>query len=306
MHNILKTMTLLLVAAFILTTYAYADFPYNIQWLQYANERVIYQINTSDINSNTANIYVTVNIDPTTLQNYINKWSSYCDPEDHYDWFYPTPFYVSTSNKTPRRVEITSFANWQTFNVGSCGTVDLPTQITVKLPNGILDGGDNYANYTHYIVLYFKYPYTEDAADNLSTIPPEEYNILSEYSVNNTGTLVFGPTGRYRSTQDCGVRATRKIDMVVNLSDKTPVMVCANMGSPGAFGDMPSCISFHTSDGTTINIDHIGLHCYDLRDLLASKGLSGTVTIDSIEVGNAVIYWYWVVPQNVYKYMINQ
>ena len=261
MHSILKATALLFVAAFILTTFAYADLPYSIQWLQYANERIVYQVNTSDINSNTANIYVTLNIDPTTLQNYINKWSDYCDPSGYYPWFYPTFTYASTANQTPRFAQTISYTNYQTFNIGSCGTVDLPTTYTVKLPNGILDGGDNYASYQHYIYANLKTPYTYDFSDVLpDTVPPYLSNASITYHFDpNNGVFLSSPsiTGDYLEIQ-------RTVDTT------KPFYICTKMSKSGQLiPEIWGRLCINDTNCANYGGDAlVGEHCVDVSSVL--------------------------------------
>ena len=208
-------LPLLLLA--VLAPSALAAFPFSAPWLPYADARFVYQLDTSTITNNSPNIYATIDINVAWLQSYINKWSMICDASGKYDWFYPTFTYASTQNTSERMLEVVSAENWQTFTVGSCGEVNLPTRFVVKLPNGVLDGDQNFNQYDHYVYVYFKKPYSEDFYDDFAGI--DEYG--TSLPINFSSTFGQG----YYTTTDCS-NNYRDANVEIDLDSKTPTVFC--------------------------------------------------------------------------------
>ncbi|NPA97987.1 MAG: hypothetical protein GXO43_01275 [Crenarchaeota archaeon] len=298
----LRHIALLVMIAIIAKT-AYAAFPYSAQWLQYADERIVYQIDTSKITSNTATIYVELNIDPTTLQNYINKWSAYCDPAGRYDWFYPTFTYASTQNQSERMAKIVKYYGWRTFTVGSCGDVNLPTSFIIEIPNGTLDGGSSFSNYQHYIYAYLKYPYSDDFSDNPIGYPPEEYNSTTTRSISFNSSF-----GRGNMLDALGSPEVRDLSIDVDLSSTKPLYICVGQGNYFCVNEKYYLV---TDSGQSILLGaSSGYVCYNATRILRNAGLSGVVHIKELRMEQGYcgctycsgkIYWWWIIPQETYR-----
>ena len=289
----------LLAFALLLLPTGFASFPYSADWLKYADMRIIYEINTSDIPNNEPNIYVTVDIDPSTLQSFIDRWSDVCDPADRYDWFYPTFTYASTINKGQRMLKVVEYNNWQTFTVGSCGSVELPTRFVLLLPDGVLDGGIDYQYVTHYVYAYFKYPFVDDFYDDPVGSAPEGYELISG-STNVVEYKKHFPIGHRLNYVASRVRTPRQF--TVDLSK--PFLFCYQIrvdGSPIIILKVPpNEYSFRLREG---------VGCTNLSALLRSKGESGTITVSYLDLSAgyiglpsyALVDYIWILPQSVYR-----
>ena len=290
-------MLLLLAVLTLFTSTVFAAFPYSAPWLKYADMRIIYEVNTASITQNEANIYVTIDIDPQTLQSYINKWSMICDASGKYDWFYPTFTYASSYNTTERMIQVVSAENWQTFTVGSCGEVNLPTRYVVKMPNGVLDGNADYGSYTHYIYAYLKKPFSEDFYDDYSGI--DEYSNSVSLNFSNT----FGQ-GYYAIVKEASSPSYRSAGITVDLNSNTPSVLCYYV-SPVT--DDYVRVYFKVSSTTVYRGLISGEYCFNIEPLLRSSGLSGKVTIDEIGIASDAYlvdegikwYWYWLIPDSI-------
>lgn len=292
----------LIVALFVVPS-ASAAFPYNAPWLPYADARLVYEVNTAGITSNTADIFVEINIDPVWLQNYVNRWSSICDPAGKYDWFWASFAYASTFDTTERMIEVVSRGGWQTFTVGTCGDVNLPTYYVVRMPNGVLDGNANFANYQHYVYVYFKKPFSEDFYDN--DIGLDEY-----FGASAAGPYFYNTFG-WGYVYRVGGLVERNVNITVVLGDGIPSVVCE-------FGrDVDPVISpldrfrivVRVGSNTYIVLNPTGgtkQVCTDIEKTLVNAGLSGTVAISSIGMSvddgyHAEHFWWWFIPDSIIK-----
>jgi len=299
------TTTLAAIFALMLIHTAYAAFPYNATWLNYADKRLVYQIDTSGVASNTANIYVTLDVNETFLQDFIDRWSAYCDPQGVYPWFYPTFAYASTADTTERMVEVVSFANFQTFTVGSCGTVELPTRFTVKLPNGVLDGGDNYAMHSHYIYAYLKYPYVYDGYESLVGQPPI---IMSDGSAVIEFSSTFGIGHYYR------VDGALDVNTSVAIDTSKRNYLCYYVYDVDDGELVPDLwLNFYLDDLNNyfqVSIDdaaECGPRCLEISNDVDNVVGSGNRTIVRWHIHDDAVqsrvYYMWLIPDSEYEYI---
>lgn len=297
----MRRLLLYITALFVVLGTVYAAFPNSATWLPYADLRLIYQIDTSSITENTANIYATISVDLTTLQNYINKWSSYCDPSGVYPWFYPTILYASTNNKNLRMVKIVEMSNTQTFNVGSCGSVELPTTFKVLLPNGVLDGGSNFGNYQHYLFVNYKYPYFYDFEDAFPpTIPPYIFD-------SDSGTINYSNSfewGYYINPSPPRLHVL--INKTINTSDEGKYVLCAYAVDDGEY-HKDVWLSVELQDGNRYSLSPAfnGKMCIDIARALKQKVGDGTYDVKGVGVyddaGGVNILWIWYLPKSIYE-----
>jgi len=296
---IMKAKLALLAFLLLLLPAGFAAFPYNAKWLKYADMRLVYKIDISGVTSNEPNIYVTVDIDPTVIQEYIDSWGNICDEANKYDWFYPTFTYASTQNSSQRMLKVVEYNNWQTFTVGTCGSIELPTHFVLLLPDGVLDGGGDYQYIDHYVYAYFKYPYADDFYDNPVGYAPDEYYVVSgspiiEYTKS-------WPRGHYLNHFGARVRIPRTF--TVDLSK--PFLFCysgaADSGGPTIYVKVPpNEYRFDLPSGEK---------CTNISTLLRNQGLSGTVDITYIDLsyyGWGIVNWayldyVWPIPQSVFR-----
>lgn len=292
-----ERMAILSAIILVVLSSAYAAFPYNAQWLNYADKRIIYKIDTSTVTNNTADIYVTVSIDPTELQSFIDRWASFCDPNGVYPWFYPTFAYASTANNDERMAQVVEFKGWQTFTVGSCGTVDLPTQFVVKLPNGVLDGGSNFASYSHYLYAYLKYPYTWDFYDAIGPTPPSY--------ISGAGTIGFSTSFGIGHSLSYPSRAS--FDTSIAIDTSKPAYFCGYVPDPPAMlafyiDDLSTKVSFSTFPNL------VKSSCWDITSAIIGAVGTGTHTIIRVELWDAYgdpngLYYLWIIPADVYDHI---
>jgi len=283
----------------VMLPFVHAAFPYNAPWLSYGAERFVYKIDTSSVTDNSADIYVTLSIDPTSLQNFINKWGGFCDPDNIYPWFYPVFAYASTGNMSERMAQVVEFNGWQNFNVPSCGTVSLPTQFKIKLPNGVLDGGSNFANYDHYIYAYLKYPYTWDFSEALvPNLPPSLHDAAGTTAFSTS----FGEGVEYKATTPRSYFVT---DIPIQSGGKT--YVCAwNKEESEIIPDLWIKLEFDNDENITKTYYLVGRYCVDISDNLPS----GVSRISKIYLWNDTQYsdWYYlrVITQSIIDRIYNK
>jgi len=306
--RILPVILVVLVAPVV-----HAAFPYNADWLNYADKRIVYQLDVSNVSSNEPDIYVTININTQTLQEFIDKWSNVCDEIGRYDWFYPTFTYASTRNENQRMLEVVTYDSWQTFTVGSCGSVELPTRFVVKLPNGVLDGEDYFQSHTHYVYAYLKYPYADDFYDNPVGTPASEYALVSggmivefnsEYLAGHRLNINNGDSDKGAGTR---IRWQRQI----TADTSRPLPMCFKYYDAVTWLTLRMDIMLDNGEKVEYILAESEVHtCIDISGILKSRGHTGTVTVEYIDLyylddtfpTYKVIFDYlWIIPQEVYR-----
>ena len=295
--NVLKTITILAILISILPM-SFASFPYSADWLKYADMRLIYEIDVSDIPNNDPNVYVIVDIDPAIIQSFIDRWSDVCDEANKYGWFYPTFTYASTINKGQRMLKVVEYNNWQTFTVGSCGSVELPTRFVLLLPDGVLDGGIDYQYVTHYVYAYFKYPYVEDFYDNPVGLAPEEYELHGSAVVAYRKDW---PRGHHIDDFGCSIKLPYQF--TVDLSK--PFLICYRSGVEDGYFTLHVRVPLSEHE---FRLQGVAEKCANISWLLRSRGESGTVEIYYIVVRPHRTIWtnwsyldyFWLIPPNVF------
>jgi hypothetical protein len=285
-----------------------AAMPYSADWLQYSPERIVYEIDTSQISDNSANIYVKVTIPQSTMQEYIDKWSDFCDPTNTYPWFRPAFAYASTNNQTERMLKIVSESNSVSFTVGNCGTVNIPLTYVVELPNGVLDGANLYGNYQHYIYAYFKYPYVFDFETMQATgMLPQTLRDTSAYgsdfdpTFGKGGALVMHPAGELLMDFNTYFDATTQ-----------PMYVCAYVGPLDGENGYQRFYMKYNNDKTVL----IGTPGNQFSCAYLSEGLSGSIYVNSMGLdmrcgwyncgGAQDIYWLWIIPGDLYNRILGR
>ena len=299
--RILPVILVVLVAPVV-----HAAFPYNADWLNYADKRIVYQLDVSNVGTNEPDIFVSLTIDTQTLQDFIDRWDTFCDEAGRYDWFYPTFTYASTANTAQRMLKVIEYKNWQTFTVGSCGSVSLPTEFTLQLPNA-LDGEEYFQGHTHYIFAYLKYPYTDDFYDNPVGFPPEEYNI-DDGDPHITYNSEFGK-GHTLNYPHSVLWYPREISADLSKPLYYCYHTCAEYGAK---------VAVVLPDGSeeVFDIPRSGScryaipSCMDISSILRARGYSGTQTLKIRPScregwsGWAYLYYVWIIPQQVYDKII--
>jgi len=281
----------------VLLPLGFATFPYGVDWLPYADTRLIYQIDVTGLSNQ--DVYAIIDVDANFIQDYINRWSSICDPSNKYDWFWPTFTYASTYNNTQRMLEVVSRDNWQTFTVGSCGTIDLPTRFVVKLPNGVLDGDQYFTAYEHYIYVYYKKPFSDDFYDN--TLGVDEYAGSAQLKFSSQF-----PKGYYFYGIGCSINfLERNVSLYIDLDDGIPSVICSYSS-----GYDPPRMAVRVLGNYYEVLVGGGQKCANIEEALRNAGLSGTVLIEAVDLSTRAegycdahtsFWWWWFIPDSIIK-----
>ena len=132
-------------------------FPEDLPWKYPARWRLIYEINTQPL-TDEYNVWVTITVPEqyytgliTWMQNHV-----FCPQDNSWDpkQFWPHPWYVSDYDPTYIHfVWDYSVHEFYEYNITTTCQISLPKTFSVLIRS--LQGGVNFKNYNHYIVLYF-------------------------------------------------------------------------------------------------------------------------------------------------------